>query len=155
MKKETLAQVFSCKFCEISKNTFFTEHFRTTASVTPHSVWQKRAKQPQRKLDLVRNPKFLQKCNYSCIWVSWKIDSPSHIYRVCFKNPEVLHQVILLHGQTFCTFSWLCTYLVYTWANEWRNGRHIWNNTPFHSMHIRLNLTILPTPNFPFNQSLL
>ena len=26
IKKETLAQVFSCKFCEISKNTFVTEH---------------------------------------------------------------------------------------------------------------------------------
>ena len=25
IKKETLAQVFSCKFCEISKNTFLTE----------------------------------------------------------------------------------------------------------------------------------
>ena len=32
MKKETLAQVFSCEFCKISKNTFFTEHLRTTAS---------------------------------------------------------------------------------------------------------------------------
>ena len=31
MKKETLAQVFSCEFCEISKNTLFTEHLRTTA----------------------------------------------------------------------------------------------------------------------------
>ena len=29
--KETLALVFSCKFCEISKNTFFTEHLWTTA----------------------------------------------------------------------------------------------------------------------------
>ena len=26
IKKETLAQVFFCEFCEISKNTFFTEH---------------------------------------------------------------------------------------------------------------------------------
>ena len=26
LKKETLAQVFSCEFCEISKNTLFTEH---------------------------------------------------------------------------------------------------------------------------------
>ena len=26
IKKETLAQVFSCEFCEISKNTFFKEH---------------------------------------------------------------------------------------------------------------------------------
>ena len=33
IKKETLAQVFSCEFCEIFKNTFFTEHLRTTASV--------------------------------------------------------------------------------------------------------------------------
>ena len=31
LKKETLAQVFFCKFCEISKNIFFTEHVRTTA----------------------------------------------------------------------------------------------------------------------------
>ena len=33
VKKETLAQVFSCEFCEISKNTFFTEYLRTTASI--------------------------------------------------------------------------------------------------------------------------
>ena len=32
IKKETLAQVFSCDICEISKNTFFTEHLWTTAS---------------------------------------------------------------------------------------------------------------------------
>ena len=32
IKKETLAQVFSCEFCEISKNTFSTEHLWVTAS---------------------------------------------------------------------------------------------------------------------------
>ena len=32
LKKETLAHVFSCEFCEISK-TFFTEHLWATASV--------------------------------------------------------------------------------------------------------------------------
>ena len=31
-KKETLAQVLSCNFCEIFKNTFFTEHLRKTSS---------------------------------------------------------------------------------------------------------------------------
>ena len=31
IKKETLAQVFFYEFCEITKNTFFTEHLRTTA----------------------------------------------------------------------------------------------------------------------------
>ena len=30
--KDTLTQVFSCKFCEISKNIFFTEHLRAVAS---------------------------------------------------------------------------------------------------------------------------
>ena len=30
--KESLAQVFSCEFCEISKNIFFTENLRTTTS---------------------------------------------------------------------------------------------------------------------------
>ena len=33
IKKEALAQVFSCEFCEITKNTFFTGHLRATASV--------------------------------------------------------------------------------------------------------------------------
>ena len=32
IKKETLAEVFSSEFCEISKNIFFTENLRMTAS---------------------------------------------------------------------------------------------------------------------------
>ena len=32
VKKETLAQVFSWKFCEISKDTFSIEHLPATAS---------------------------------------------------------------------------------------------------------------------------
>ena len=31
-KKQTQVQVLSCEFCEIFKDTFFTEHLRTTAS---------------------------------------------------------------------------------------------------------------------------
>ena len=34
IKKETLALVFSCEFCEISKNTFFTELLWATGSVS-------------------------------------------------------------------------------------------------------------------------
>ena len=33
IKKETMAQVLSCKFREISKNTFSTEHLRRTAVI--------------------------------------------------------------------------------------------------------------------------
>ena len=32
VEKEALAQVFSCDFCEVFKNTFFTEHLWTTAT---------------------------------------------------------------------------------------------------------------------------
>ena len=32
VKKETLAQMFSCEFYEISKNNFFTQHLWTTGS---------------------------------------------------------------------------------------------------------------------------
>ena len=33
IKKETLAKGFSCEFCKISKNSFFTEHLWMTASI--------------------------------------------------------------------------------------------------------------------------
>ena len=33
IKEKTLAQVFLCEFCEISKNIIFTEHLWATASV--------------------------------------------------------------------------------------------------------------------------
>ena len=46
LSKETLAQMFSCKFCEISKKTFFTEHLWTDASIwnscLEWSYWRKR-----------------------------------------------------------------------------------------------------------------
>ena len=32
IEKETLAKMFSCEFCEVVKNTFFTEHLWMTAS---------------------------------------------------------------------------------------------------------------------------
>ena len=35
LKEETLALVFSCEFCKISKNSFFIEHLWTAASAVP------------------------------------------------------------------------------------------------------------------------
>ena len=41
-KLQTLLQEFSCEFCEIYKNTFFTEHLWATASVSNVIFcWQK------------------------------------------------------------------------------------------------------------------
>ena len=39
IKKQTLVQVFSCEFCQISKNAFFTEHLWVTASEISVSFW--------------------------------------------------------------------------------------------------------------------
>ena len=36
---QTLTQVFSCEFCEISKNTFFTEHIWMAASKKFRFIW--------------------------------------------------------------------------------------------------------------------
>ena len=43
VEKEALAQAFSCEFCEILKNTFFTGQYRATASANiiakkPHQI---------------------------------------------------------------------------------------------------------------------
>ena len=39
LKKETLVQVLSCEFCQISKNTFFKEHLQATASVVYNKLF--------------------------------------------------------------------------------------------------------------------
>ena len=39
IKREILAQVFSSEFCEISKNTFLTEHLWATASINLWTDW--------------------------------------------------------------------------------------------------------------------
>ena len=41
IKKETLAQMFSREFCEISKNTFFIKHARVSASEASQNSWKK------------------------------------------------------------------------------------------------------------------
>ena len=43
IKKETLAQVFSCEFCEISMNTFFYRTPLVAASVL-HPIWESQIK---------------------------------------------------------------------------------------------------------------
>ena len=40
IKKQSLVQVFSCKFCHISKNTVFTEHVQTTTSTNSETCFK-------------------------------------------------------------------------------------------------------------------
>ena len=68
IKKDTLAQVFSCEFCEIPKNTFFTEHLWTIASSAIHiliSFWMTLVSIENQKFRIIitirRNTRMLSK----------------------------------------------------------------------------------------------
>ena len=56
IKKETLAHVFSCEFCEIFKNAFCTEHLCTTASESSNTKYLESSKRRSK----------IQKKNMSC-----------------------------------------------------------------------------------------
>ena len=66
IKKETLAQVFSCEFCKISKNTFFTEHLRwlllhsytTQSCLSQNAIYGNAFK--------ARSQTFVNKHNWTC-----------------------------------------------------------------------------------------
>ena len=47
IKKEALAQVFSCEFWEIFKNTFLTENLRSTASKCIKTILKNNGERPQ------------------------------------------------------------------------------------------------------------
>ena len=64
IEKETLAQVFSFEFCEISKNTFVTEHLRTTAlyiSSSRNKVADKESRKLRDNLEWSLEGKFFRK----------------------------------------------------------------------------------------------
>ena len=52
LQLETLAHEFSCEFCEISKNTLFTEHLQTTSSQEHFA--QKWKNQPQEACNFIK-----------------------------------------------------------------------------------------------------
>ena len=75
IKKETLEKVFSSEFCEISKNTFFTEHLRTTASI--HSF-------------------FRDQCCWSCLNTLkcfWKYNESKTKHPFLIKNSDMAEKV--------------------------------------------------------------
>ena len=55
IKKEILVQVFSCEFCKISKDTFFTEHLRTTNFVTEMLIFRSSRSQMFFKIGVLKN----------------------------------------------------------------------------------------------------
>ena len=76
IKKETLAQIFSCEFCKISKNTFFAEHLWATASkqVTVPLQYLQTAK------SLISSYRRTGETNLSHYWQNLKITATVHYF---------------------------------------------------------------------------
>ena len=70
IKKETLAQLFSCEFCEISKNTFFIEQLWTTASKSWLQSYQNSNKKISAKY-FRYEPDTVADLTFQCITLSW------------------------------------------------------------------------------------
>ena len=89
IKNQSLAEVFSCELCEISKNTVFTEHFRTTNSTNSDTCFE-----------------FRKKCEESAIRSINKADVRlDRKERTCLKVLLQLLMVIFCHINCSCRFS--------------------------------------------------
>ena len=79
--KKALAQVFSCEFCEISKNTNFSEQLLATASRK-----QKKVRQPTRKHETVCLISLSSTCRFVNTSTRWHA---SHNYYIKFARHTV------------------------------------------------------------------
>ena len=90
--KNTSAQVFSCKFCEIVTNAFFTEHLWTTASAIPHKY---------RHINAFGNQHFFKHLieELLLLILCWSFKSTWTLYRRFFFNqPETIFKKGLWHS---------------------------------------------------------
>ena len=82
IKKETLAQVFFCEFCEISKNTFFTEHVWATAFYNSSIVHKK---------DFIKKETLAQVFSYEFCEISKSTFFTEHVWATVSYNSSVVH----------------------------------------------------------------
>ena len=115
-KKETLAQVFSCEFWEISKNIFFTQHLWATTYVEliKNAWWFENAKQHITNENvnevLEQNSELQCHCNGQCFLFTQEILAKIEIDDKTFANDLKPFQEkgrqkdlnIMLHGPADC-----------------------------------------------------
>ena len=116
-KKETLEQVFSCEFCEISKNTFFTEHARqlllTLAILS--AITNLRTLEQEVKQTFLRKKKLI---------TFWKIEFCNATYGFNTLITNVRVRVKKITWNTQCVksvqmrnFFWSVFYHIWTWVS--------------------------------------
>ena len=82
IKKETLAEVFCCEFCKISKNIFFKEHLWRTASKLGDHLQEKSFAAPLTVSETWTRKYFYCSYNTECIFDGSK-DIPITIKKIC------------------------------------------------------------------------
>ena len=75
IKKQTLAQVFSRQFCEISKNSFFPEHLQATV----FESWRIFTKNLKKKV-------FLKKTLVNCVYIELLLFSKSLMHSCLYEG---------------------------------------------------------------------
>ena len=90
-----MAQVFSCEFCEISKNTFSTEHFGTTTSEQGHQLLPKMKK--QLKITLLDDIKTMMIHKSTYLSTKFPVKNKTDFKH---KNSVVFHSKCIIKGCT-------------------------------------------------------
>ena len=98
--KETLAQLFSCEFCEIFKNTLFIEHLWETASKAKLNTTFKRQ-------TFLLQQNFTESSLVFSLFSLISICSARSLVSINFKATEILHK----YGSTYAFhnhFTFIC-----------------------------------------------
>ena len=113
IKKETLAQVFSCEFCEISINTFFIEQLRWMLLSFASQKYDKMI------LFLAKNATFTNYTKNSTMWTFPKI----FFRKIFFSAKKGFRRIV------FTWYSWLFCDITRLGKNGfWCNGYYIKND---------------------------
>ena len=105
--KKRLAQVFSCEFCKICKNTFFTEHLRATASAVSHWCYHRYHRQFYRWF--IIDKWFSYKKPRGTVYSWWFV----HLFSYCYLLKAAIYTFICLfiyvYMWWFARFGTICT----------------------------------------------
>ena len=132
IKKETLAQVSSCKFCEISKNIFSyrTPPVAASAKRCSESGTRNRQQRIFRKVWTTFIQNVDQKINFWWLW--WNLGKVSFL--------QIFLNIFKLRG---C----LCVQVFYSWVKKWLKikshlftyQKQYWKNVVNHTQNIQLD----------------
>ena len=122
-KKDTLTRAFSCKFCKIFKNNFFTEQLWTTASWDINSKHYISARVNQKKIKSSRN--------YYLMWTCSKFWPTKNIFRKLWANESLITVCLQIYQELLSLTTFLRVHSnskevsCFSWQNTYPNSKTI------------------------------